>query len=220
MDVRLLGVTFALSCLVVCPRAALADGSGAGRGAAHSPGDRGGGRGSARRVDRQANGAPRRGTAVQSAPATPSRARPGLTDARMRARVPVVAIALPYPPDPNPRDSAEPDATAVRSTASAYSESSSIQPLRPSPLPQPSSSRGTLRLEIGPATAQVYVDGFYVGTVEDANRSQSGLSLAAGWHRLELRATGYVTPAINVTIEPNRTTSYRGELKPTRPAID
>ena len=66
--------------------------------------------------------------------------------------------------------------------------------------------------------AQVYVDGFYVGLVRDFHRSGAGLNLAAGWHRLEFRAPGYETPAVNVTIEPNRTATYQGELKPTRPS--
>jgi hypothetical protein len=73
-----------------------------------------------------------------------------------------------------------------------------------------------LRLEIGPASAQLYVDGFYAGTIDEANRSEAGLSLPAGWHRLEIRAPGYVTPAINVTVEANRTIHYRGELTPLR----
>ena len=63
-------------------------------------------------------------------------------------------------------------------------------------------------------TAQVYVDGFYVGTVEDISRRPTGLDLAAGWHRLEFRAPGYVTPAVNVTIEADRTLNYRRELQP------
>jgi hypothetical protein len=63
----------------------------------------------------------------------------------------------------------------------------------------------------------VYVDGFYRGTVAECRRSAAGLNLATGWHRLELRAPGFETPAINVTVEPNRTTSYQGALKPTRP---
>jgi hypothetical protein len=76
--------------------------------------------------------------------------------------------------------------------------------------------RGGLRLEIGPPGAQLYVDGFYSGTVDEVNRSQAGLSLPVGWHRLEIRAPGFVTPAINVTIEANRIVSYHGELTPLR----
>jgi len=62
----------------------------------------------------------------------------------------------------------------------------------------------------------VYIDGFYRGTVADCRRNAAGLNLATGWHRLEFRAPGFETPAINVTVEANRTTSYQGELKPTR----
>lgn len=108
------------------------------------------------------------------------------------------AVAIPVPPPP-PR-AAEP---------------SLIQP--PPPLQPPKTwwlPRGNLRLEVRPETAQVYVDGFYSGTVADASRSATGLSLTAGWHRLEFRASGYETPAVNVTIPANETTSYRGELKP------
>jgi hypothetical protein len=59
----------------------------------------------------------------------------------------------------------------------------------------------------------VYVDGFYSGTVADSSRSPDGLNLTIGWHRLVFRAPGYETPAVNVTILPNQTPSYRGELK-------
>ena len=130
-----------------------------------------------------------------------------------------MAVVVASAPDQSGRDLTEPGAAPVRPTPSAPSEPSSVQPLRPSPLPETSQSapRGTLRLEIGPASAQLYVDGFYVGTVGEANRSEAGLSLPAGWHRLVFRAPGYETPAVNVTIEANRTTSYRGALKPTRP---
>ena len=127
-----------------------------------------------------------------------------------------MAVGGSPPPDQGGRDLSEPVAVPVRSTASVPSEPSSVQPLRPSALPQTSQAvpRGTLKLEIGPASAQLYVDGFYVGTVGEANRPEAGLSLPAGWHRLEIRAPGYVTPAINVTVEANRTVSYRGALTP------
>ena len=99
-------------------------------------------------------------------------------------------------------------------------ESSSIQPpFQPTPIANAArgSLRGNLRLDVEPRSAQVYVDGFFLGTVEDSHRSPTGLTLATGWHRLEFRAPGFETPAINVTVETNRTTSYQGTLKPTRP---
>jgi hypothetical protein len=129
-------------------------------------------------------------------------------------------------PVPLPADSiaAEPDKeeTTPRPPAppSPPVESSSIQPpFQPATTARGSqeSARGNLWLDVQPSSAQVYVDGFYRGTVEDCRRSAAGLSLATGWHRLELRAPGFETPAINVTVETNRTTSWQGTLKPTRP---
>src|SRR5262245_35597484 len=95
------------------------------------------------------------------------------------------------------------------------SESSLIQPMLTLPRPQaPQAAHGNLQLEVVPNTAHVYVDGFYVGTVEEISRLAAGLNLSAGWHRLEFRAAGYVTPAVNVTLDANRVFTYRGELKP------
>jgi hypothetical protein len=59
----------------------------------------------------------------------------------------------------------------------------------------------------------VYVDGFFVGSV-DALNGAGGLTVTAGWHRMEFRAPGYQTPAVNVTIEPNRTVALRLALRP------
>lgn len=96
----------------------------------------------------------------------------------------------------------------------AYSGPSSIQPPAPGESPRASSAaKGTLRLDVLPRTAQVYVDGFYAGTV-DALEARGGLTADAGWHRLELRAPGCLTPAANVTIEANRTIVFRLALQP------
>lgn len=216
MDVKRFGTTVALSCFIAAPYPAFANASGQGRGGAPAAGSHSGGRGTAGGANGGPQGrGPQSGTAIRSRP--PTNARPHSTDARTVTGWPL-AVALASPPDPNPRDSAEAEAAPAPPKASVSSESSSIQPLLLSPLPQtsPSSPRGTLRLDTGPANAQLYVDGFYAGTVEEANRTEAGLSLPAGWHRLEIRAPGFVTPAINVTIEANRTVSYHAELTPLR----
>ncbi|HEX3702662.1 MAG TPA: hypothetical protein VHU82_04985 [Vicinamibacterales bacterium] len=97
---------------------------------------------------------------------------------------------------------------------SAYSGPSSIQPPAPGAFARASSTAmGTVRLDVLPRTAQVYVDGFYAGTV-DALEARGGLTADAGWHRLELRAPGCQTPAANVTIEANRTIVFRLALQP------
>ena len=84
---------------------------------------------------------------------------------------------------------------------------SSIQPQPPSLLPPPpGSANGTLRLDAEPQSTQVFVDGFYAGSVAEIN--DRGLALGAGWHRLVFRAPGFTTVSANVTVEPNRTTTY------------
>jgi hypothetical protein len=95
------------------------------------------------------------------------------------------------------------------------SESSLIQPIPVLERPQPATTgRGSMRLAVAPDTAQVYVDGFYVGTVDEISRKDQGLDVSAGWHRLEFRAPGYLTPAVNVTVEADRTFNYRAQLQP------
>ena len=74
---------------------------------------------------------------------------------------------------------------------------------------------GSLRLELQPGLVpQVYVDGYYVGTLNDVNAE---LPLDAGLHRLELRADGYESLELDVQIFPGRSTTYRGTLKAVEP---
>jgi hypothetical protein len=76
---------------------------------------------------------------------------------------------------------------------------------------------GGLWLETAPETAQVYVDGFYVGIVQDYGVRGRMLELSAGPHRIELRAAGYQTLVFDVTIEPGQIVRYRGDLQPLTP---
>jgi len=70
-----------------------------------------------------------------------------------------------------------------------------------------------MRLEVQPAFAQIFVDGEYVGTVEDLH-SATGLLIAAGVHRVEFRAPGYEPLVVDVRIAAGRWITYRGALKP------
>jgi hypothetical protein len=83
----------------------------------------------------------------------------------------------------------------------------------PNNQPPPQAESGNLRLLIDPPAAQVYVDGVFVGTVEDAGSSLAGLRIGSGVHRLELTAPGYETLTVDVSIEANRTITYRGEMR-------
>jgi hypothetical protein len=92
---------------------------------------------------------------------------------------------------------------------------SSLQPAAAFRMSPPATTRpsGSLQLDVQPIWADVYVDGFSVGSVESLEAA-GGLSLAAGWHRLEFRAAGFRTASANVTIEAGRASPYRVALFP------
>jgi hypothetical protein len=88
----------------------------------------------------------------------------------------------------------------------------------PPPSPPPAATTGTLRLSVTPTSAQVFVDSFYAGTVEEIE-AQRGSTLPTGPHRIEIRAPDYEPLAINVQIRAFETTTYRGALELKRPAV-
>jgi PEGA domain len=94
---------------------------------------------------------------------------------------------------------------------SSYQESVAPGQLMPPP------AIGLLRFDVTPESAQVFVDSFYVGTIADIE-AQRVLALAAGPHRIELRAAGYQTVTFDVRINPNDTVVYRARLERERPA--
>lgn len=84
--------------------------------------------------------------------------------------------------------------------------------------PQPAYSppvykdEGSLRLKIKPREAEVYVDGYYVGVVDDFDGIFQRLHLDSGPHRIEVRAQGYEPLTFEVRITPDHTTVYQGQL--------
>ena len=73
-------------------------------------------------------------------------------------------------------------------------------------------------LQTIPDIAQVFVDGYYVGLAEEFGLRGKAMEIAAGTHRLELRAPGYETLAFSVMIAPNEIVRYRGDMQPLSPA--
>ncbi len=69
---------------------------------------------------------------------------------------------------------------------------------------------GRLSLFVTPLSAQVQVDGYYVGTVADFQ--DRGLWLEPGPRRVEIRADGYETVTFDVRITEDETVNYRREL--------
>jgi hypothetical protein len=72
---------------------------------------------------------------------------------------------------------------------------------------------GALRLKIKPRDAEVYVDGYFVGTVDEFDGLFQKLTLDGGGHRIEIRAAGHEVIQFEVLITPGETVTYKGELK-------
>jgi hypothetical protein len=72
---------------------------------------------------------------------------------------------------------------------------------------------GSLRLKIKPREAQVFVDGYFVGDVDNFDGLFQKLGIDAGGHRVEIRAEGYEPIQFEVLLTPGETVTYKGELK-------
>lgn len=72
---------------------------------------------------------------------------------------------------------------------------------------------GELRLRVGPRHAEVYVDGYYAGTVDDFDGTFQSLKLESGPYHIELAAPGYETLAFDIRITAGQTITYRGDLR-------
>lgn len=95
---------------------------------------------------------------------------------------------------------------------SSYAPADSGQGDPQNPL-DPNAPSGGVRLKVEPRDAEVYVDGFYAGRVDDFDGAMQKLKIAQGSHRIELRATGYETASFAVTIIAGETTTYKTSLK-------
>jgi hypothetical protein len=72
---------------------------------------------------------------------------------------------------------------------------------------------GSLRLKVKPGNAQVFVDGYFVGTVDSFDGVFQRLNVEAGSHRIELRADGYEPTQFEVMVIPGDTITYKGEMR-------
>jgi PEGA domain-containing protein len=72
---------------------------------------------------------------------------------------------------------------------------------------------GELRLDVSPRDAQVFVDGYYAGIVDDYDGAFQALKLESGAYRIEISAPGYETLAFDVRITPGQRVRYRGDLR-------
>ncbi len=76
---------------------------------------------------------------------------------------------------------------------------------------------GGVRLKATPRDAEVFVDGYYAGRVDDFDGARQKLKITRGPHRIELRAPGYESVTFDITIIPGESTTYKTDLKPLTP---
>jgi len=73
---------------------------------------------------------------------------------------------------------------------------------------------GEVRLQVQPRFAEVYVDGYYAGTVDDFDGTFQSLRLESGPYHLEIVAPGYDTLEVDLRVAAGQKITYRGELRP------
>jgi hypothetical protein len=148
--------------------------------------------------------------------------------------LPLPPIGIPHPPTGLPApDAPQRRGAATRPPAQArrphgpgravvpvyvypypYDLSAGVLPPQPSDAstrPQPLPGRLLFDAAFG-GGEQLYVDGFYVGTLSDF---ANGVELEAGPHAIEIRQPGVDALSFAVNLAPGQATSYRGALKAT-----
>ena len=86
------------------------------------------------------------------------------------------------------------------------------------PLPR---KTGTLRLDVSPAHADVYVDGVYAGRAQDFDGASARARMSTGDHRIEIRAEGFENAYLVARINRSAATVHRITLWPvSRQAAD
>ena len=73
--------------------------------------------------------------------------------------------------------------------------------------------QGNLKLKVKPRSAKVYVDGYFVGYVEQFDGAFQKLALNTGRHKVEVKADGFESAEFDVLINPQQTVTFQGELK-------
>jgi hypothetical protein len=74
---------------------------------------------------------------------------------------------------------------------------------------------GTVKLKVKPRDAEVFVDGYFAGTVDDFDGVLQALKLESGGYKIEIRKPGFETLHFDVRVQPERNITFRGEMKAT-----
>lgn len=74
-------------------------------------------------------------------------------------------------------------------------------------------TEGAVKLKVKPRQAEVFVDGYFAGAVDDYDGTFQRLRLDPGPHRIEIRMDGYEPLLFEVRIQPDKTITYRSEMR-------
>ena len=72
---------------------------------------------------------------------------------------------------------------------------------------------GSVKLKVKPRDAEVFVDGYFAGRVDDFDGALQALKLDSGAHNIEIRKPGFEPLRFDVRAQPERTITFRGEMK-------
>jgi hypothetical protein len=73
---------------------------------------------------------------------------------------------------------------------------------------------GSVKLKVRQRDAEVWVDGYYAGSVDDFDGAFQALKLDSGAYRIEIRKPGFETLTFDVRVQPERTITFRGDMRP------
>ena len=132
----------------------------------------------------------------------------------------IYPYAYPYgdPFSPYPAASSTP-AAPVPNTYSNVATSSSAETITAAPPVtgaiecDGAAACGGISFDITPASAQVWVDGVFVGDADEFDATSTPLLLSPGDHYIEVRLAGYRTASFDVTIVAGEVTPYQGTLE-------
>ena len=92
-------------------------------------------------------------------------------------------------------------------------------PAESAPRPVEPPMPGRLVLDIAPAHAQIFADGYYVGTSADFSLERGGGILEAGPHRLDVSAAGFEPISVDLRVTSGQVVTYRATLKALPPPV-
>jgi hypothetical protein len=88
-----------------------------------------------------------------------------------------------------------------------------LEPGRPQTPGTSQRNSGGISFDITPSTAQVYVEGQYVGLVRDFSPTSQPLTLSPGRHHVEIRLVGYQTMTFDTEVTAGQVVPYQGTMQ-------